>query len=143
MKPLLDWWGWEAGGWCVGKQQRRLASDHRQDVPLVSLILGTVQLRSFFGAGLGPLVPAYSPSLTQFICCLHDLGGQPVSVLMSLAMEVRTRLDMLAQSAPCPLMVPPAHIHLPRRPFLSLPLCSPHRASCILLHFPTPCLCLR
>lgn len=41
-----------------------------------------------------------------------------------------------------PLMVPPAHLHLPKGPLLPLPLCSPRRASCILPHFPTRCLCL-
>ena len=41
-----------------------------------------------------------------------------------------------------PLMVPPAHLHLPKGPLLSLPLCSPRRASCTLPHFPPRCLCL-
>lgn len=60
---------------------------------------------------------------------LHDLGGQPASALMFLAVEVRTGLHMLAQSAP----LHPSWCHLLTYSYrvapLASPLCSPAGAA--------------
>lgn len=45
------------------------------------------------GLAPGPWPPLVHLDLAHLICCLPDLGGQPVSALMSLAMEVRMGLD--------------------------------------------------
>lgn len=118
-----------------------------QDIPLGRLILGTAE--SHYGASSGlpwSFVPAYSSDLMHCICCLHELGSQPVSALISLAMEGRTGLatdqPQNAVTVPCrSLTVPPTHTTL-QVPLRALPLCLPCRASVFSLTSPTPCLCL-
>lgn len=78
------------------------------------------------GLAPGPWPPLVHLDLAHLICCLPDLGGQPVSALMSLAMEVRMGLDtdppeMLAQPPPTPA----ASHSATRRPLGGLPLWSP------------------
>ena len=58
----------------------------------------TSELLQGWPGALGSCLFTFSHALY----CLHDLGGQPASALMFLAVEVRTGLHMLAQSAPCP-----------------------------------------